>query len=57
MNSPIQDIWKRFDKLIESAETPEARMIAETAKLQTELLNIRLAPLEHMGRMLNQPMR
>lgn len=48
MNSQIQDIWNRFDELIKSAETPEARMIAETTKLQAMLLNLRLAPIEHL---------
>lgn len=55
MSNPIQNIWIRFDELIKSAETPEARMIAETAKLQAELLNLRLAPIEHLlGRALNK---
>ena len=48
MNSQIHDIWHRFDELIKSAETPEARMIAETTKLQSMLLNLRLAPIEHL---------
>jgi hypothetical protein len=48
MNGQIQSIWFRFDELIKNAETPEARMIAETAKLQAELLNLRLGPIEHL---------
>ena len=48
MNSQIQDIWIRFDELIKNAETPEARMIGETAKLQAMLLNFRLMPIEHL---------
>lgn len=48
MSSQIQDIWNRFDELIKNAETPEARMIGETTKLQTMLLNLRLAPIEHL---------
>jgi hypothetical protein len=48
MNSEIHDIWNRFDELIKSAETPEARMIAETTKLQAMILNLRLAPIEHL---------
>lgn len=46
MNSQIQDIWNHFDELIKNAETPEARMIGETAKLQAMLLNLRLLPIE-----------
>lgn len=48
MNSQIQEIWSRFDELIKNAETPEARMMGETAKLQAMLLNLRLAPIEHL---------
>lgn len=48
MSSQIQDIWNRFDELIKSAETPEARMIGETAKLQAMLLNVRLMQIEHL---------
>lgn len=48
MNSQVQDIWHRFDDLIKNAETPEARMIGETAKLQAMLLNLRLVPIEHL---------
>ena len=48
MSSQIQDIWNRFDELINNAETPEARMIGETAKLQAMLLNLRLMPIEHL---------
>ena len=48
MNSQIQDIWIRFDELIKNAETPEARMIGETAKLQAMLLNLRLMPIVHL---------
>lgn len=54
MNVQIQDIWKCFDDLIKNAETPEARMIAETAKLQAELLNLRLAPIGHLGKFLGK---
>ncbi len=48
MNSQIQDIWIRFDELIKKAETPEARMSGETAKLQAMLLNLRLMPIVHL---------
>jgi hypothetical protein len=48
MSSQMQDIWNRFDELIKSAATPEARMIGETAKLQAILLNLRLMPIEHL---------
>lgn len=48
MNAQIHDIWTRFDELIKTAETPEARMIAETTKLQSMLLDLRLAPIEHL---------
>jgi chemotaxis protein histidine kinase CheA len=48
MTSQIQEIWSRFDELIKNAETPEARMIGETAKLQAMLLNLRLVPIEHL---------
>ena len=48
MNNQLQVIWNRFDDLIKSAVTPEARMIGETAKLQAMLLNLRLAPIEHL---------
>ena len=48
MNTQIQNIWKHFDELIQNAKTPEAQMIAETAKLQAEIVNLRLAPIEHL---------
>jgi hypothetical protein len=48
MNNQLQEIWNHFDELINSATTPEARMIAETAKLQAKLLNQRLANIEHL---------
>jgi hypothetical protein len=48
MNTQIQEIWSHFDELIKSANTPEARMIAETAKLQAKLVNQRLATIEHL---------
>ncbi len=48
MNSQIQEIWNHFEELINSANTPEARMIAETAKLQAKLINQRLATIEHL---------
>ena len=47
MSEAIRDIWKRFDDLIAKSETAEAKALVEAIKLQTELLNLRIAPLEH----------
>ncbi|HTN93192.1 MAG TPA: hypothetical protein VMJ33_01275 [Gallionella sp.] len=48
MSGQMQDIWNRFDELIKGAETPEVRMMGETAKLQAMLLNLRLMQIEHL---------
>lgn len=47
MSQQIQEIWKRFDDLAAKAETADARLMIEAIRLQTELLNLRLAPLPH----------
>lgn len=44
----IEKIFGHFDALIENAATPEARMVAESARLQTELLNLRLGQIERL---------
>ncbi|SFB40124.1 hypothetical protein SAMN04515620_1673 [Collimonas sp. OK607] len=48
MTQQIQEIWKKFDVLIETAESPDTKLLIEAIKLQTELLNIRIAPMEHL---------
>lgn len=48
LDNKIAKIWTHFDALIENAGTPEARIIAETTKLQAELLNLRLGQIEHL---------
>lgn len=47
MSDAIRDIWKKFDDLIAKSETDEAKALVGAIKLQTELLNLRLVPLEH----------
>lgn len=47
MSQQIQDVWKRFDELIGKAGNDDTRLIIEALKLQTELINLRLAPLPH----------
>ena len=54
MSDAIRDIWKRFDDLIAKSETAEAKALVEAIKLQTELLNLRIAPLEHHIAMLGR---
>lgn len=45
MTQEIRDIWKKFDALIEKAESPDTKILIEAIKVQSELLNSRLAPL------------
>lgn len=45
MSQEICEIWNRFDALIAKAESPDTKTLIEAIKLQSELLNTRLAPL------------
>jgi hypothetical protein len=48
MSDQIRDIWKKFDEVAEKAdETDSNRVIVEAIRLQTELINLRLAGLPH----------
>jgi len=48
LEKKVEKIFGHFDALIEDAATPEARVIAETTRLQTELLNLRLGQIERL---------
>ncbi len=55
MSDQVGDIWRRFDNIITKTSSPEAKAMVEAIKLQTELLNLRLAPLEHyLGALIHQ---
>lgn len=47
MSQQIQDIWKKFDAAIASAESPDTKAMIEALKAQAELTNMRLAMIEH----------
>jgi hypothetical protein len=42
----IRQMWGKFDDLIGKAESPETKLLIEAIKVQTELMNIRLALIE-----------
>lgn len=48
MPENVRRIWEEFDKLIDEATTAEAKSTLQGLKLLAELLNTRLAPLEHL---------
>jgi len=48
LEKKVEKIFGHFDALIEDAATPEVRVIAESTRLQTELLNIRLGQIERL---------
>ena len=48
MSEQIREILQRFDDLVDKAQTPEAKILVEAIKLQTQLINLRLAVLEHL---------
>ncbi|CAE6838580.1 hypothetical protein [Paraburkholderia nemoris] len=47
MAQPIQDIWKRFEDLIEKADDPNIKLLIEALKVHAELTNLRLGGLPH----------
>ena len=48
MSEDIRHIWDGFDILIGDAKTPELKAQIQAIKLQTQLINLRLAPIAYM---------
>jgi predicted transcriptional regulator len=48
MSNEIRAMWPKFDELANKAQSTDTKILVEAIKLQTELLNMRLAPLEHL---------
>ena len=44
----VRDLWNRYDALIGRATDEQTKLILEAMKLNAELLNGRLAPLENL---------
>lgn len=49
MSDEIRAIWPRFDELAAQTGSPDVRLIIEAMKLQTELMNMRLAAIESLN--------
>ena len=45
--SQIRAMWGKFDELIASDISPDAKVIITAIRMQTELMNGRLAAIEH----------
>jgi hypothetical protein len=49
MSIDIHAIGRRFDDLAAKAESPDIKLLIEAIKLQTEMMNVRLAAIERTG--------
>lgn len=45
----IRQIWPKFDDLIAKAESNETKLLIEALKLHAEIMNSRLAAIEHLN--------
>ncbi len=50
MSTPqqMQQIWKVFDSALEGAESNDTKHLVAALRAHAELMNTRLAPLEHL---------
>jgi hypothetical protein len=45
----IRQIWPKFDDLIAKAESNETKLLIEALRLHAEVMNSRLAAIEHLS--------